>query len=58
MSGRALNSNCLAFNTNLRLMKLCLHEQRWRKMTTAQEDEKPSGNEEFTHTGSVGEAPV
>uniref|UniRef100_A0A8C4IDJ4 Transporter n=1 Tax=Dicentrarchus labrax TaxID=13489 RepID=A0A8C4IDJ4_DICLA len=33
-------------------------KQRWRKMTTALEDEKPSGHEEFTHTGSVGEAPV
>ncbi|KAF0029741.1 hypothetical protein F2P81_018846 [Scophthalmus maximus] len=33
-------------------------KQRWRKMTTAREDEKPSGHEEFTHAGSVGEAPV
>ncbi|XP_041832931.1 sodium- and chloride-dependent GABA transporter 1 isoform X2 [Melanotaenia boesemani] len=33
-------------------------KQRWRKMTTAQQDEKPSGHEEFTHTGSVSEAPV
>ncbi|XP_045927590.1 sodium- and chloride-dependent GABA transporter 1 [Micropterus dolomieu] len=33
-------------------------KQRWRKMTTSQEDEKPSGHEEFTHTGSVGDAPV
>ncbi|KAA8580201.1 hypothetical protein FQN60_005736 [Etheostoma spectabile] len=33
-------------------------KQRWRKMTTSQEDEKPSGHEEFTHMGSMGEAPV
>lgn len=33
-------------------------DQRWQMMTTAQEVEKPSGHEEFTHTGSVGEAPV
>lgn len=32
--------------------------QRWRKITTAQEDEKPSGHEEFTNSGGVGEAPV
>lgn len=40
------DSNCIDF------------EQRWRKMTSAQEDAKSSGHEEFTHTGSVGEAPV
>ncbi|XP_034019845.1 sodium- and chloride-dependent GABA transporter 1-like [Thalassophryne amazonica] len=33
-------------------------KQRWREMTAAREDEKPSGHEGFTHTGSVGEAHV
>uniref|UniRef100_A0A3Q4GKB8 Solute carrier family 6 member 1, like n=1 Tax=Neolamprologus brichardi TaxID=32507 RepID=A0A3Q4GKB8_NEOBR len=33
-------------------------KQRWRRMTTAQEDERRSGQDEFTHTDSVGEAPV
>ncbi|KAK1906134.1 Sodium- and chloride-dependent GABA transporter 1 [Dissostichus eleginoides] len=33
-------------------------KQRWRKMITPRDDEKPSGHEEFTHTGSVGEARV
>ncbi|MEQ2273291.1 Sodium- and chloride-dependent GABA transporter 1 [Xenotaenia resolanae] len=33
-------------------------KQRWRKMTTIQEDETSTGLEEFTHTGSMGEAPV
>uniref|UniRef100_A0A3Q3QSB5 Transporter n=1 Tax=Monopterus albus TaxID=43700 RepID=A0A3Q3QSB5_MONAL len=31
-------------------------KQRWWNMTTAQEDQKPSGHEEFTHTGSMADA--
>ncbi|XP_036066240.1 sodium- and chloride-dependent GABA transporter 1 isoform X1 [Oryzias melastigma] len=33
-------------------------KQRWRRMTTAQEDGKPLEREELTRVGSVGEAPV
>ncbi|KAM7378276.1 hypothetical protein PAMA_013259 [Pampus argenteus] len=33
-------------------------KQRWQRMTTSLEDEKPSRHEERTHAGSVGEAPV
>lgn len=32
--------------------------QRWRKITTAQENEKPSVHEEFTNSGGMGEVPV
>lgn len=37
---------------------VCLLDQRWWMMTTAREAEKPSGHEDFTHTGGAGEAPV
>ncbi|XP_051911584.1 sodium- and chloride-dependent GABA transporter 1-like isoform X2 [Hippocampus zosterae] len=33
-------------------------KERWKKMTTSQQEVKPSGHDVFTHTGNVGEALV